>query len=89
MRIRQWIDGILDFAAIPGEPDTMRGRRRLFVGVMWVSIPLLSFWTVIKLASGQPLSAATVGFQALLHLGALVAIEPPFGAADTIRPWIH
>jgi adenylate cyclase len=75
MRIRQWIDGMLDFAAIPGEPDTMRGRRRLFVGVMWVSIPLLSFWTVIKLASGQPLSAATVGFQALLHLGALVVLR--------------
>jgi len=75
LRMPAWFDALLDFGTYPGETDTDRGRRRLFVGVLWVSLPLLSFWTVVKLAAGQPLSALTVGVQVILHIGALFAVR--------------
>jgi guanylate cyclase len=61
--------------AYPEEPQIDRGRRRLFVGALWVSLLILGLFTILRLLAREPLAALVVGMQFTIHLGVLLALR--------------
>lgn len=65
-------DSILSVGEFPGETADQRGRRRIIVGILWVSAIAISLGAL----NGEgPWVSALDGLKAFSHFGALIALR--------------
>ncbi|HSM02343.1 MAG TPA: adenylate/guanylate cyclase domain-containing protein [Acidimicrobiia bacterium] len=70
-RWRGWKDRLLSVGEHEGETQEQRGRRRIIVAVLWISVPGLAGALV---SSPGPWTAALDGLKLAAHAGALLAL---------------
>lgn len=78
LRHTRWLDRLLDIGTYPGETEIQSGRRRVMVGALGFSLPLIGLSALVSLSDGHVLVALTVAGQVLVHGSALIAL--------TVRP---
>ncbi len=66
---------LLGFGGYAGEPEIVRGQRRLFVGALWVSLAVFATFAVRRLVDGHLWAAVVVGVQFAVHSGVLLALR--------------
>ena len=67
---------LLSFGAYPDEPEERRGRRRIFVGALWYSIPFIATIPfAASLRNDRYWVVAVLAGIAVVNLGVLVALK--------------
>ena len=72
---RRLLEFVLAFGEYPQESEIARGQRRLFVGVLWISLVSLGAFTALRISEGSTLVAVIVGVEVVLHTSALIALR--------------
>ena len=73
--MNQVVAYLLGFGSYEGETQIDRGRRRIVVGALWISLPFIVASSLFDVADEVPLVAILVGIQAVLHLGGLILVR--------------
>ena len=74
-RAGRWFESLLTFGEYDGEDELARGRRRVLVGAVWLSLPFIALSSLLKISELAYLVAVAGGLQAAIHLAALFALR--------------
>lgn len=67
-------EALLGIGSYPGESSDRRGKRRIIVAALILTLPLILLASVIRLTSGHPWQGLANLVQAMAHGGVLVAL---------------
>lgn len=74
-RLGTAFESLLAYGEHDGENELTRGRRRVIVGAIWLSLPFIAVSGLLDLGERAYLVAAATGVQVLVHAGALVVLR--------------